>query len=336
MVRARKATMQETLRLDAIAMHLKVKSRYPDPTFTADVSAACMTRIAPIVDTLLPCTGEQISDALAKYHCVTFEEVHGPHDVDKLETRYLKGKRELGFAQLRDELKEPGVDALLFERMNADETAPDRWVAVLNLQDSEAKAYWNRIHELTHRIVEPPQGILPFRRHQFEASNPVEALIDSVAAEIAFYRPAFQPVVLRFAKRNRLDFNTVQAIQATYAPTASLLATIKAIAKFWPRPAAALTAEYRGRVNAPHTDEALRVTLQGANDAASNVGLRFFPNMRVPAGSPIDTAFQLGGTRDGTGNLGHWSTSKGERLAPLDTFTSARRIGSRVYALVSA
>ena len=88
--------------------------------------------------------------------------------------------------------------------MHAEELAPDRWVAVLNLQDTAAKAYWNRFHELAHRIAEPPQGILPFRRHQFEASNPVEALIDSVAAEFAFYGPAFRPIVQRLAKRNKL------------------------------------------------------------------------------------------------------------------------------------
>ena len=61
MVRQRKATVQEILRLDAIAKHLKVRSRYPHPAFSSAVAAACMARIAPIVDKLLPCTGEQIS-----------------------------------------------------------------------------------------------------------------------------------------------------------------------------------------------------------------------------------------------------------------------------------
>ena len=123
--------------------------------------------------------------------------------------------------------------------------------------DTAAKAYWNRFHELAHRIAEPPQGILPFRRHQFEQRNPVEALIDSVAAEFAFYGPAFRPIVQRLAKRNKLDFNVVGAIQANYVPSASLLSTIKATVKYWPRPAAALTAEFRGRLNAPDVDQAL-------------------------------------------------------------------------------
>ncbi len=335
MVRQRKATGQDLMRLDAIARHLKVKSRYPQAAFSADVAAACLARIAPVVDRLLPCKGEQISLGLARHLCLTFEEVHGPDDVERLEKRYLKGKNEIGFAQLRGELCRPGVDALLFERMYAEERAPDRWVAVLNLQETAAKAYWNRFHELAHRIAEPPQGILPFRRHQFEASNPVEALIDSVAAEFAFYGPAFRPIVERLAKRNRLDFKIVEMITADYAPSASLLSTVKATVKHWPRPAAALTAEFRGRLNAPDVDQGLRVTPQGYNDTASVVGLAFFPNMRVPAGTPIDQAFQTGIAQDQSERLGEWVTSTGKRVTPLDAHTSARRIGTRVYALVS-
>lgn len=193
MARQRKPTTQDLLRLDAIAKHLKVKSRYPAPTFTADVTAACLSRIAPIVDKMLPCTGEKIALGLGEHLCLTFEEVHDEDDVADIEARYLKRKKEIGFAQLRGELRQPGVDALLFERMHAEPQESDRWVAVLNLQNSAARAYWNRFHELSHRIAEPPQGILPFKRHQFEASNPVEALVDSVAAEFAFYGPAFLP-----------------------------------------------------------------------------------------------------------------------------------------------
>jgi hypothetical protein len=335
MVRQRKPTAQDELRLDAIAKHLKVKTRYPHPNFTAEVTAACLARIAPVVDKLLPCSGEDIALGLGEHLCLTFEEVHGPHDVVELEDRYLKGKKEIGFAQLRDELEQPGVDALLFQRMRAEEDDPDRFVAVLNLQQTKAKAYWNRFHELSHRIAEPPQGILPLRRHQFEATNPVEFLIDSVASEFAFYAPAFRPLVKRFAKKNELSFDVVEAIRAQYAPTASLLATIKAIVKYWPTPAAALVAEFRGRLNAPSIDQALRITPQGYNDHAEIAGLTFFPNMRAPVGSPMHLAFQTGIGQDDYEHLGDWDTSQGKRLTPLDVHTSARMIGSRVYAVVS-
>jgi hypothetical protein len=335
MVRQRRATAQELLRLDAMAKHLKIRSRYLDPTFPADVVTAGLARIAPIVDRLLPCTGEQISVALAEHLCLTFEEVHGPHDVEKLMDHYFKGKKEIGFAQLPGELDQPGVDALLFQRMHAGESAPDRWVAVLNLQESTAKAYWNRFHELAHRIAEPPQKILPLARQKFEVTNPLEAIIDLVAAEFAFYGPAFCPLVQRAAKRERLDFDIVDAIQSAYAPSASLLSTIKAVVKYWPRPAVALTAEFRGRRAAPDIDQALRVQPQGYNHAASVARLSLFPNMRVPTGTPIDRAFQSGVTQNRPEHLSEWGTSDGRRLANLDVHTSAKRIGSRVYALMS-
>jgi hypothetical protein len=335
MGRQRKPTAEEFLRLDAVAKYLKVKSRYPQATFTADVIKACLCGMAPVVDRLLPCTGEEISLGLGEHLCVTFEEVHGPHDVVELEDRYLKGKKEIGFAQLRGELERPGVDALLFERMNADEEEADRFVAVLNLQDSDAKAYWNRYHELSHRIAEPPQRILPLRRHQFEASNPVEALIDAVAAEFAFYEPAFRPLVMKFADREKLDFDVVGVIRGQFAPTASLLSTIKAIVRFWPYPAAVIVAEFRGRFGAPDVDCALRVSPQGYNSAAGIAGLAFFSNMRVPPGSPIELAFRSGMDQSKREHLGNWGTSRGKRLTGIDVYTSARRIGKRVYAVIS-
>ena len=331
----RQATDHELLRLDAIAKHLKIKNRYPADGFTEAVIDACLDRIAPVVDKLLPCSGEQIALGLGKHLHLTFEEVRGPADVGDLLKRYLKGKKEIGFAQLPDELARPGVDALLAERMNAEERDPDRWVAVLNLQDTDAKGYWNRFHELSHRIAEPPQGILPFRRHQVEANNPVETLMDAIAAEFGFYKPAFQPLVEQCALRGPLTFEAVEFLRSQFAPTASLLSTIKAIVKFWPHPAAVIVAEYRGRVATPHVDQALRVTPQGHYAAASDAGMKFIPNMRVPRGSPIDVAYQSGVDQDEFERLGDWSTSQGKRLPSLHVHTSARRVGKRVYSLIT-
>ena len=331
----KKPTVQDVLRLDAIAQHLKVKSRFENSTFVADVKAACLARVAPTLKKLLPCTGEEIALGLGENLCLTFEEVHGPHDVVKLEDHYLKGKKEIGFAQLRDELENHDADALLFQRMNAKVGDPDSWVAVLNLQESRAKAYWNRFHELSHRIAEPPQKILPLRRHKFEASNPVEALIDSVASEMAFYEPVFRPLVQIYARTNRLSFEVIEQIRQEYAPTASLLSTMKAIVKYWPRSAASLTAEFRGRLNSPDVDQALRVTSQGHNEYASRTGLTFWPNMRAPLGSPIHQAFISGEEQNAAEHLGDWQTSTGKSLAAIDVFTSACFINGRVYAVLS-
>jgi hypothetical protein len=96
-----------------------------------------------------------------------------------------------------------------------------------------------------------------------------------------------------------------------------------------------LVAEYRGRVGAPQVDQALRVTPQGHNAAAGNEGLKFIPNMRVPQGSSIDVSYQTGLDQDEFERLGDWTTSEGKRLASLHVHTSARRIGKRVYSLIT-
>jgi hypothetical protein len=335
MARPRTATTQEIMRLDAIAKHLGIKSRYPQSSFTSDVGKACVRKIAPVIDKMSAPTGEVIAFGLAEHLHLKFEEVRQPRDVDELEHRYLKGKKEIGFAQLRTELAQPGCDALLFERINAAEHDTDKWVAVLNLQQTEAKAYWNRFHELAHRIAEPPQQILPFKRHQFEASNPVEALIDSVAAEFAFYPPAVRPMIEIIARHGELNFAMIDSFLASYAPTASLLATMKAVVKFWPRPAAAISAEVRGRKGAASVDQALRVTIQGYSETANDAGVTFIPNMRVPSGSPMYTTFYEGGLRDDREALRNWVTSDGSKLRDVNVHTSSRRMGSVIYSVMS-
>ena len=220
--------------------------------------------------------------------------------------------------------------------MNAEPGDPDTWVAVLNLQQGEAKSYWNKFHELSHRIVEPPQKILPFRRHQFEASNPVESLVDSVASEFAFFEPVFRPIVETYARSFRLNFDTIELIRNQYAPTASLLSTMKAVVRYWPTAAATLTAEFRGRLNSPQTDAALRVSPQGYNERANRIGLLIYPNMRAPASSPIHQAYLTNVDQNALENLGEWETSSGKCLSAIEVFTSARYINERVYAVLSA
>ena len=256
--------------------------------------------------------------------------------MDYLEKKYLHGKKELGFARLRAEMQDPEVEALLFQRRKATELDEDRWVAVLNLQLTDAKAYWDRIHELVHRIAEPPQMSLPFRRHGSERDNPLEKLIDLVAGEIAFYRPIFEPLVRHEAAEGTLSFAAVERIRGCFAPSASLLAAANAVVKLWPSPAMVVTATYKGRKKSPESDRALRVAPQARNGKAEFANLFVIPNMRVPSTSPIHSAFTNGLDADAREDLSNWSTSRGETLPDKKVFTSAVARRGVVYALLSA
>jgi hypothetical protein len=323
-------------RLDSIAAHLELQKRWGEPGFEEDAVDACVIRLAPVIKKANPKTGEEVAAALAAHFSVHFEEVRGPRDIDLLENNYLRTKREIGFGQLREELQDPQVDALLFRRMHAQPHDPDKWVAVLNLQLTDAKAYWDRFHEITHRAAEPAQRVLPFRRHQVERTNPVERLIDRIAGEFAFYAPLFRRQVTAAHKHDRLAIATVENLQNAYAPSSSLLAAASAVVKYWPTAAMVVTARMKGRKSAPEKDIALRVSMQTRNTAATEARLSCFPNMRVPRSSPIFVALVEKRTAEGPENLGTWTTSCGDSLPAIRVFTSAICLGKVVYGLISA
>lgn len=330
-----KVTAGDEIRLDRLAAHLGLSIQWEDPGFEQAVVASCLKSVRPIIEASKPVNGEGVTEVLAKHFRVRFEEVRGLSDVEQLEKKYLHGHKELGFARLREELKDPDVDALLFQRNKATEQDHDRWVAVLNLQRTEAKAYWDRNHELVHRIAEPPQKSLPFKRHGLERNNPLEKLIDQVAAEIAFYRPLFEPIVRREIQKGALSFTAVERIRQSYAPTASLLSVANAVVKLWPVPALVVTASFKGRKHSPETSKALRVALQAKNRKADSTGLLVYPNMRAPSSSPIYQAFATGASVDGQEDLSQWNTSSGKQLSSRRVITSAIVRGDLVYGLIS-
>lgn len=325
---------EHLLRLDGLADHLGLARKWGEPSFEQEAVAACLRQAAPILKSAKVQTGEEVAAALAAHFAVQFESVRHPADISRLEDKYLKQKREIGFARLRDEISNPSVDALLFQRIEARPEEPDRWVAVLNLQGSDDRVYWSQFHELIHRIAEPAQKVLPFRRHRIESSNPLESLIDRIAGELAFYPPLFAPLVASMAA-TRLTFQVVNQLRTFFAPTASCLAVANAVAKHWPTPAIVVTASIKGRKRDPLKDRALRVSPQGRNHAAIVMGLSVIPNMRVPESSPIHTVFEKR-SADGEEDLGAWTTSSGTRLPRRRVFTSSICLGKIAYAIISA
>src|SRR5882762_10070684 len=214
--------LDDTQRLLAMREYLGVRARPDQASFESEVVDASVSKVRSVIDRHAGACGETIIAAIARELCVRFEEVRTGADIEQLEQKYLVEKKELGFGLLSHELADPEVDALLFQRMHAQPDAPDRWVAVLNLQASQARAYWSRPHELTHRLAEPPQKRLPFFRHRTDAQNRVERIIDLGAAELAFPRVAFGSRVAAVTDQ-LLTWDLVKSVQADFAPTSSLL-----------------------------------------------------------------------------------------------------------------
>lgn len=314
--------------------YLRVRALPEGKNFDGEVVDACVKKVEPVIAAHEDCKGEVIVAAIAKQLGVRFEEVKTAADIDLLEKKYLVEQRELGFGRLAHELADPSVDALLFQRMHADQDAPDRWVAVINLQETESRGYWSRPHEIIHRLAEPPQRRLPFFRHRTDSENRIERIVDLGAAELAFPPSVFGRLVQRVTHRE-LTWDLVEAVRQQFAPTSSVLAAAKAFLRSWPQPAFLLVARLRGRQQRPSVDVALRIDIEGFNPSAERSSVRFFPNMRVPETSPIWQTHESMQSVTEYENLATWSTSRGDSLPPCRALTSGLRLGSVVYGLVS-
>jgi Zn-dependent peptidase ImmA (M78 family) len=325
------------MRLDAVAEHLDVQIDPEDDGFNEAVVSTCLDKVAPIIADASSASGEEILSTLGNHFSVRFEEVRTQADIDRLEQKYLQGQRELGFAQLQAELANPSVDALLFQRQKAEEHDNDKWVAVLNLQQTESRSFFNRAHELSHRIAEPPQGLLPFKRHGMERTEPIERLMDQIAAELAFFPDVFVPLV-EDRQGDQLTFALINELKNQFAASSSVLAAANSVVNAWPKPACCLTAKMAGRKQRPKQDVALRVFPQSRNTIARAADDLFvIPRMRVPKASVVYDAFVNGRMRTAVENLSTWSTSGGKTLKDANVLISAMPgFQDSVYIVMSA
>ena len=205
---------------------------------------------------------------------------------------------------------------------------------MINLQETEARGYWSRPHEIVHRLAEPPQRRLPFFRHRADSESRIERIVDLGAAELAFPQSVFGRRVQSVTRRE-LTWDLVQVVRQQFAPTSSLLAAAKAFLRHWPRPAFLLTATVRGRRQRPNVDVALRIDIEGFSPSAEHSEVWFFDNMRVPPTSPIWQTHQSARPIIEYEDLGSWSTSRGVALPACRALTSGLRLGPVVYGLIS-
>jgi len=325
--------LESSLRLDAVAKNLGLGRRWRGKELIPLAVKACLVKVreAVCLDTIISC--EQVADSIARSYQVRFEEVRTPEDLESLENRYLKQQKELAFGFLRDELSDPKVEALLIQRRKANDADPDRWVAILNSLRTTDRAFWNKFHELGHRLAEPAQLILPLggiRREIAARPNTLERLIDSIAAEIAFMS---EVVGGPLSQLNEPDV-TMEGIinfRNWVAPTSSLLASMNAFVSRHPRMVVAFQAEYRTKANGLADTADLRVRPQGKSVSAENARMLLLRNMRVPHSSCVWATYCDGMARTEVESMTNWKTSDGSSLKWNAAIVSATKIGPVVY-----
>lgn len=326
-------TLESALRLDAIVKNLGVGKQWGGHNSSKEVVQACLEKVSGLFMGIEP-TGEALAARTAKHYQVNFEEVRQDEDITSLEQKYLVGKKELGFARLREEIYSPNVDALLFQRINANPDDPDRWVAVLNLTITEDRAYWNRYHELSHRLAEPPQKILPFRRETTNNRDVVEKLIDTIAGEVAFHPRIFSRYI-ESLKTVPATFEAISAVRNAYSPSASLLAVTNAIVQRMERPALVFVASMKAKRYGPQYQKDLRIEPQCRNALAKASDLFLIPNMRVPHSSCAYHTFFTGCLMTCLESTGDWTTSSGKAIPQHHVTVSSIKLGDRIYGIMT-
>ena len=326
-------SIETAIRLDAIVKNLGIGKHWDDRDSEEKVVEACLHKVDTLINNEIE-NGENLALQIANHFKVKFEEVRNNADIDSLENTYLKQKKEMGFALLRDELTSPNVDALLIQRRNATQEDLDQWVAVLNLLFTDTRAYWNRFHELSHRLAEPPQKVLPFRRQITTDIDEVERLMDKIAGEIAFYKKLFIPYFSQQSKEH-LTFGMIESTKNRYSPSSSLLAITNAMVQRWDRPAIAFTASFRTKRNGKKETLALRIQLQAGNTFAQDVNLTLFNNMRVPPESCVYLSFtsKLSITEEESTSL--WKTSTGNQVPEHRVVVSTMCLGDFLYGVMT-
>ena len=225
------------------------------------------------------------------------------------------------------------------------------WAIINCLGWHEYRRYYTKWHEVVHRLLDGQQLAFAFRRTRVNRPEPAEALVDRVAATLAFYPDMFEPVVREeLAKEGRLSFDVIDNVRERIAPDASREATANACLRLMPSPVWFLqchvgmkASEVRKLENPQMSffseeppDAKLRVRTASYSPSAEELGIRLHPNMRVPESSVVTLGFNdIGGdSNQGTEALDTWETSSGGPIGNGEIHLEAMRIGDdEVWAI---
>lgn len=282
---------------------------------------------------------------------MVFEEIRSDADFARITDKYARGKKDFVFAAMRtkfDDAENPIYGTLV--RRNVGDDAPDRFVAVIDCRGVKlARRFFTRWHEIAHRLTThaDEENREPAYRSEHD---PIERLMDEIAGHVGFYGPLFDPVFQAAHRgKERLLFETVEAVRQIGFPEASFQATLNACAKRLPTPVIYLEAAlgHKAVVKREIEDYSPRLFAYGgpppelravravANEAAQAEKFVIPQNMRMPESSVIRSLFDDDGKRDAAGREDlSWWESKGKRLEGRADAVEARKVADRVIAIV--
>ena len=315
----------------------------PNSNFEDMIVEHCLSRLrAWVAAHGTPQTLSQLANEFAASLDMQITEVRTEDDIDAV-LKEVAPVQKVVISELRTEFG-GDTDAITVRRLDPRPWDREYW-ALINCQGwHEFRRYFSKWHEIVHRLLDGQQLAFAFRRTRGNRPEPAEALVDRVAATLAFYPDMFEPVVREeFTREGRLTFDAIDSVRERIAPDASREATANACLRHIPSPVwflqcrMGLKASEMRRMNNPQMsffpeespETKLRVRNGSSSPSAEELGIRFHPNMRVPESSIVRLGFHdaWGEPQLGTEALDAWETSSGGPIGCGEIHLEAMRSG---------
>ncbi|MEQ8330416.1 MAG: hypothetical protein RH859_08155 [Longimicrobiales bacterium] len=299
-------------------------------------------------------SSQTLLDVVAGLQSVKVLFIEADEDIPRLGEEYERDWPEL-VGQLRHEFLDRDTMGLVVAHPNPLAEA-HRYLAFIDSRgDRAVRAYFTAWHEIAHLLLQPSQlSFSGFRRvttNLLTAKDPLEALVDQVAGELAFFGPLVRPTLDDELRRTgRLTMNGIERVRTAVTPKASLSSCVHALTRMVESPTAFLVAGMKLKpsearamssgqltlIDPARPVERLRVISAFPNAAAKDAGFAIFPHMRVPPDSKVTRVFRGESDEEGVAaeDQKMWE-SGGRYLDPLSLRVEGRRLGDVVYALMN-
>lgn len=287
------------------------------------ITRASEAQVAGWIDDL----GEELTDLddvhrLVLNGCgIRVERIRGDEDIARIEDRY---KRRALPVQLEFEFSRD-TEALVFRNAEADAKSSSKYVAVVDARgDRAARAWFAERHEPSHILCKDPGASAVSRRTPLRRAEPIEQVVDAVAAAIGFWEPIVKPVLTEELARRSDILDAFDQARQRLAPEASVECCYRAFVRLCDFPLVVLRSSQATRRDG--TSRALRATTIIHNQRAAAIGLQVPHNYRIPADSIITHVHDgyFLGARTEVDDLRRWKDSTGKALPPCRVSVTAR------------
>ena len=311
----------------------------------SEILKYCEKRVRKILKEFPRCKNlAELLDALAGKMNTSFYEIHNDEDLNNLKSTFIS-KGEKIFANLETEFSDE-VLGITFKRLNR-EPWEHEYISVIDCRGSKGfRSYFTKWHEIAHLLILTNQQRLKFMRTNLQPckTNPEEAMVDIIAGRFGFYPPFIQ----KKAYDSDLTFERIDELREELCPEASIHSSLIGFVQAWPGPSTLALCELGLKKNEQalaaqqcfaFKDDPiplLRATKITSNQAARDISLIIFKNMRVPISSVIYKLHnEFNDYAEAEENLAIWETSSGRKMKDIIARVRVKRYGTKVFALLT-